>query len=482
MTTTTTTTNTTTTSLSARMAASSGDWKHSSSMSMSPSSSHHQQPSPAPAPVPGRVEQSLQQWTVQALEGTPSSRLLAEQLQQQHLDQQEEAGQGHPKSQAPRLMGPRTLRKVLRVKGKHRTDLDAKEWGKYRHSEQWSRVREELPQQLRALAKGRSVPRVHVSELTLESFHERFERQLKPCLVVGAMDDWPAKGNWGFAALRAEFGERPLKCGEDDDGYSVKLKLKHFLRYQCDPSGARKDDSPLYVFDSAFDNNPVTAKLLEDYKIPAIFSEDLFGLVGEKRRPPYRWWLVGPERSGTTVHIDPLGTSAWNALARGRKLWVLFPPHLSKKLLKGKEFIAKGRDDEPIDWFADILPRMLRHYGDELQSEMSVVVQVPGEIIYVPSGWWHAVLNLDDTVAVTQNYCSSANFEKVWCETRSGRKKMALRWLEHLDERRPDLARFARQLNKRDSYDMHAELAKYRERRDAKKKRKADKAKQKGKD
>lgn len=289
---------------------------------------------------------------------------------------------------------------------------------------------------------------------------------------------WRALERWKLEALDQDehLRERRLKCGEHDSGKSIRIRLKHFLRYLHN----NIDDSPLYIFDSSFDDDSVAKSLLSDYRVPTFFDEDLFKLVSESRRPPYRWFLVGPERSGTCVHIDPLATSAWNTLIVGKKRWVLFPPNVPKSIVKGNGLIRKGEDDEAVHYFTTILPRIKQAAiesggeGKYQDFECYEFTQYEGETVYIPNGWWHAVLNLTHTVGVTQNFCSSQNFDQVWKKTRTGRKKMAYKWLLQLDEFYPHLAKRAREINARDNFVMKydpQEVAR-REREDERQKQK----------
>ena len=61
--------------------------------------------------------------------------------------------------------------------------------------------------------------------------------------------------------------------------------------------------------------------------------------------------LMGPERSGSTVHVDPLGTSAWNTSLVGHKRWVLFKEDLPKSIVKGKKYRGRNYEDESINYF-----------------------------------------------------------------------------------------------------------------------------------
>ncbi|KAL9642242.1 hypothetical protein ABK040_007242 [Willaertia magna] len=235
--------------------------------------------------------------------------------------------------------------------------------------------------------------------------------------------------------------------------HNLKMKFKNYFKYMKE----NKDENPIYIFDSKFGEKD--ERLLNEYEIPFYFKEDFFELCLPKEdRPLFRWLVIGPARSGTQWHMDPYLTTAWNALICGRKRWLFYPmnhvsedleeaieemkseeqaiiserlksekEHKMKLLKEGKldnlnedEFEIKDKNkpipsyipcSEPIQWLTD-------EYYEAINSGRRPweCVQYPGELIFVPSGWWHMVLNLDDTVAVTQNLCDSSNVHMVYCD------------------------------------------------------------------
>jgi len=111
----------------------------------------------------------------------------------------------------------------------------------------------------------------------------------------------------------------------------------------------------------------------------------------------------------------------------------------------------------------DIFPNLKEKYGDHL-NEMWFI-QGPGELVFVPGGWWHTVVNLDDTIAITQNYCNSVNFETVWKFVRKERKKMAVKFLRKLKKSYHNLYEIAKILNDNDNFIMYDDLKKIKENR-----------------
>ncbi|KWU47429.1 Clavaminate synthase-like protein, partial [Rhodotorula sp. JG-1b] len=232
----------------------------------------------------------------------------------------------------------------------------------------------------------------------------------EPVILTDLMSDWPAMSEsssrrWTLAHLAKRFPNIAFRAE------ATLTTLPDYTRYH---DNCAQDESPLYLFESEFVNKTANLEgpsLGDDYSVPTCFSEDLFEVMGTER-PDYRWLIAGPTRSGSTWHVDPNHTSAWNAVTVGEKAWIMFPPDVTPPGVYASEDGAQVEAPLSLaEWFLSYYEHAKRVYGPRTtdsatRGKMREGICRAGEILYVPSGWWHIVVNLTPAIAVTQNYVS----------------------------------------------------------------------------
>ncbi|CAE8742131.1 unnamed protein product [Polarella glacialis] len=259
--------------------------------------------------------------------------------------------------------------------------------------------------------QGQNMQRVDARGLSAEEFVRRFEQTSTPVILKGAAERWPAMKSWSQESLVKRFGKVQFACGACD------WPLDEFYAY----ARSNIDDVPQFIFDKYFVRR--APELLEEYDVPDVFKgRDLFDLVGTGR-PDFRWLLIGDRRSGSKWHLDPNKTSAWNAVVKGRKHWLMLPPGCPPPgVHPTKDGSEVTQPLSLIEWFVNFYSELKRMARENPAFELKEGTCGPGEVVFVPCGWWHCVLNLDDdTIAVTQNYASETHvhgIRRFLCEKR----------------------------------------------------------------
>jgi len=234
---------------------------------------------------------------------------------------------------------------------------------------------------------------VRLEDLSPTDFSESWSD--KPFILTKPVREWPVYQLWDTKALLEQYGDIKFRAE------AVDWSLKTYIEYMRNS----QDESPLYLFDRSFVSKMSLSTSRNDfspsYWIPKCFGEDLFAVFGEKR-PDDKWLIMGPARSGSTYHKDPNATSAWNAVLRGSKYWIMFPSTASSPSPPG---VYVSEDQSEVTSPLSIAEWLLGFHAEARKTPGCVEgVCREGEVLHVPSGWWHLVVNLDASIAITQNF------------------------------------------------------------------------------
>lgn len=221
--------------------------------------------------------------------------------------------------------------------------------------------------------------------LSVEEFRTRYAIPGVPVLLEGLADDWPARSLWTFDFFRENYGGIDVTVYASERKTNPRImKLASYLEYM----ESTEDELPDYLSRWCFPT--IFPELAAQYRRPPHFPCWTDQLPPEVR-PTWKWLYMGPPRSGSALHRDFMGTSAWNVLFEGEKEW---------------RFYAPG--------------------PEAAEGEALCCVQRPGDIIFTPSHWWHEVRNTTCTLALTENFINDTNGHGLYAEDEGDRRLLAL--------------------------------------------------------
>jgi hypothetical protein len=244
--------------------------------------------------------------------------------------------------------------------------------------------------------------------ISVAAFRDRFEKPAVPVVIRGGASDWPCS-TWTIQSLCDRFSDKVI-------GRPGKLALKvgphlqQILLSMQEGSGVK---APPYLFKNIWlhDDFP---ELAHEVRTPEFVRENWLTkpLVRIACDPHWARWMemfvCGVGARFPVIHQDALGTHAWLAQIQGKKRFWLWSPQARP----GKGALAPGQNE-------------LVGYGlnnwNQVQEQTDLAAAFPddepmhatlnpGDIIFIPSGWWHTVETLEPSINLSGNWLNQSNW------------------------------------------------------------------------
>lgn len=239
--------------------------------------------------------------------------------------------------------------------------------------------------QCRARLEGdarNAVPRL--DGLAAEDFFREFWTTLRPVVLTGLVRDWPALRLWGLDHFR-KIGnpEIEVQWGRETDADYEANSPAHKKRMGW------QDWLDLLAGDPTTNDFYVTANngSVNRQALGALWEEigPIPGYLQKNRMGDGFFWM-GPRGTITPWHHDL--TQNFLLQVRGRKKVTLASPAETPRMQNHRHCFSRFGGSTDFSGLSN-------------PPATSQVILGPGEILFIPVGWWHHVEGLDSTIGMS---------------------------------------------------------------------------------
>ncbi|KAL3512790.1 hypothetical protein ACH5RR_025507 [Cinchona calisaya] len=283
----------------------------------------------------------------------------------------------------------------------------------------------------------KKVEKINGKELNYNQFVTKYLVQNQPVILTGLMEDWRACKDWvlengkpNLQFFSTHFGKSKVQvadCGirEFTDQKRLEMLVSEFIEKWvelCSPRESLDEEfdgkSLLYLKDWHFVKEYPE---YHAYETPLLFRDDWLNLYLDKYHmhtdpdsyqetneiscSDYRFVYMGPKGTWTPLHADVFRSYSWSANVCGKKQWFFLSPSQHHLVFD------RHMTNSVYNIFEDVSETKFPGFKEALWWECT---QEQDDIIFVPSGWYHQVHNVEDTISINHNWFNAYNVSWVW--------------------------------------------------------------------
>lgn len=245
-----------------------------------------------------------------------------------------------------------------------------------------------------------------------------------PVVIQNAFNHWPALKKWDNAYLRDKIGEKKVTVAVTPNGYADAVledkfvmpeeREMQFSEFLDILEGKRKDPAIFYVQKQNSNLTSEFRELSEEAASDISWATEAFG----KQPDAINFWM-GDERAITSMHKDHYENLY--CVIKGKKIFTLLPPSdlplipyrlydpARYKVTDGGNFEIIEERESPkesstsnkVPWIAiDPLNPDLKTHPQYAKAKPVTCVVNAGEMLYLPSLWFHHVQQAHGCIAI----------------------------------------------------------------------------------
>jgi len=227
------------------------------------------------------------------------------------------------------------------------------------------------------------------ADLSSQSFHSDYCALNRPIVLTNVVADWPAITRWTPDYLRDRCGNESVEIQarrESNESYEIDkephrqtCQFGEFV-HQVFFEGTSNDYYMTAA--NATANGNILRTLWDDIQMPEAYTD-----LNDARDRTFLW--IGPTGTVTPLHHDL--TNNFMAQVVGRKRIRMISPAHQPYVYNHRHCFSKVDIDNVDEREFPLFSRV--HIYDLILN--------PGELLFLPVGWWHQVVALDTSITVT---------------------------------------------------------------------------------